>query len=153
MSSSIDQGAESGEVGTCSQVGEVLHCLRHLVGQYMKLICSIALVVAMLIQPRSSKADHIVGLGAGPCSEIIEQYRTDPTVVQSWMMMWAQGFMSGLNVYLEEKGQYRDLQSMKVAAQAQMLRAYCDEHPMASLAKAVIDLFNQMPLKSKPAPR
>jgi hypothetical protein len=116
----------------------------------MKLICSIALVVAMLIQP--TKADHIVGLGAGSCGEIAEQFRSEPTETQHWMIMWAQGFMSGLNVYLEEKGQYRDLQSMKVEAQEQSLREYCDQHPMASFAKAVIDLFNQMPLKTKPAP-
>ena len=109
----------------------------------MKLICGIALAVAILIQPTSSKADYsYAGMGAYPCSKIVQD---DPKIEQI-MMTWAQGYMSGANMSLTN-GQYRDLAAMTVEAQEESLRNYCDQHPTAELIKAVMDLYVKLPLK------
>jgi hypothetical protein len=113
----------------------------------MKLI--IALALAMLIQPTSSRADAVIsGLGSVSCSEIAEGHRKLPDDTNLWIMFWAQGFMSGENIrQWNSSGQYRDLQAMTNEAQERSIRNYCDEHPMADLIKAVLDLYGKLPLK------
>jgi len=119
----------------------------------MKSKWGIALVLAMLIQPTSSRADFAyAGMGATSCGKIADGYRQNPTAIEGAMMSWAQGFMSGLNVKELANGQYRDLQAMTIEAQEQNLRSYCDEHPLAQLVKGVIDLYLKLPMKKYPKP-
>jgi hypothetical protein len=115
----------------------------------MKLICSIALALGLLIQPTSSRPDVVIsGTGSVSCGKIAEDYRKLPADVEIWMMHWAQGFMSGANLnQWTSNGLYRDLQAMTLEAQEQSLRNYCDEHPMAEFVKAVLDLYGKLPLK------
>jgi hypothetical protein len=118
----------------------------------MKLICSIALAFGILIQPTSSRADYAyAGLGATACGKLAQDYRQNPTLIETGMMTWAQGFMSGANASLTN-GQYRDLQAMTIEAQEARLRSYCDEHPMAEFVKAAIDLYFKLPLKKYTPP-
>jgi hypothetical protein len=120
----------------------------------MKLICSIALALGLLIQPTSSRPDVVIsGTGSVSCGKIAEDYRKLPADVEIWMMHWAQGFMSGANLnQWTSNGQYRDLQAMTLEAQEQSLRNYCDEHPMAEFVKAVLDLYGKLPLKKYTPP-
>jgi len=120
----------------------------------MKLICSTALALAILIQPTSSKADYAyAGMGATACGKIAQEYRQNPTGIEGLMMTWAQGFMSGENLSISAKSTgYRDLQAMTIEAQTQSLRNYCDEHPLAEFVDAVIDLYVKLPLKNYPPP-
>jgi hypothetical protein len=114
----------------------------------MKLICSIAFVLVMLIQPTSSRADFAyAGLGATSCGKIAQDYQQNPTHIETAMMTWAQGFMSGANAGLLQNGRYRDLAAMTIEAQEASLRSYCDEHPMAEFVKAAADLYFKLPLK------
>jgi len=74
----------------------------------MKPICGIALVVGMLIQPTTSKADMFVsGLGAVTCAKIADEYRRDPKV-EYMMVSWAQGFIRN------HRNEYRDLAAKSV---------------------------------------
>jgi hypothetical protein len=116
----------------------------------MKLICSIGLVVGILAQPTSLKADWMMsGVGVVSCGKIAEDYRKDATYTHTFTMNWAQGYMSGANaVAIGSYGKYRDLQAMTVDEQQQSLRDYCDKHPVATFSKAVIDLYNKLPAKS-----
>jgi hypothetical protein len=120
----------------------------------MKLICSIALALAILIRPTSSRADVVIsGAGSVSCGKIAEDYRKIPSDVEIWVMHWAQGFMSGANInQWTSNGQYRDLQAMTIEAQSRSLREYCDEHPMAEFVKAVLDLYGKLPLKKYTPP-
>jgi hypothetical protein len=119
----------------------------------MKLICSIALALAILIQPTSSRADYaFAGLGATACGKIAQDYQRNPTGIEGLMMTWAQGFMSGANIEELQNGRYRDLQAMTIEAQEQSLRNYCDQHPMAEFVKAVFDLYFKLPLKKYTPP-
>jgi len=116
----------------------------------MKVIC-IALALGLLIQP--TRADYFVaGIGATACGKIAQDYRQYPTHIGTAMMTWAQGFMSGANIASLQNGQYRDLQAMTVEAQEQSLRNYCDQHPMAELAEAVIVLYKKLPMKKYTPP-
>jgi hypothetical protein len=119
----------------------------------MKLIWSIALALAMLIQPTGSRAEEFsyAGIGAISCGEIAKGYRQNPTQIENMMVTWAQGFMSGQNLS-PGSTQYRDLAAMSLDAQKESLRNYCDEHPMAELVKGVIDLYLKLPLKKYPPP-
>ena len=115
----------------------------------MKLIYRIALVLWILIQPTSSRADYVIqGIGLVSCGMIAEGYRQSPRAIEGSMMDWAQGFMSGASA----SGQYRDLQAMTLDAQKASLRNYCDEHPMAEFWKAVLDLYGKLPLKQGTPP-
>ena len=116
----------------------------------MKLICSIALALAILIQP--TRADfYYAGVGAISCAKIAQDYQQNPTEIGKVMMTWAQGFMSGANAALG-KDQYRDLAAMTLEAQEASLRSYCDEHPMAEFYKAAMDLYFKLPLKKYTPP-
>jgi hypothetical protein len=120
----------------------------------MKLICSIALALAILIHPTSSRADSVIsGPGSMSCGKIAEDYRKAPTDVEYWITFWAQGFMSGENnSQFAIDGQYRDLEAITVEAQQKSLTSYCDEHPMARFVTAVLDLYGKLPLKKYPPP-
>jgi len=120
----------------------------------MKLICSVTLALAILIQPTSSKADYAyAGMGATACGKIAQEYRQNPTAIEGLMMTWAQGFMSGENLSISPRStQYRDLAALSVDAQKESLRNYCDEHPMAEFVKAVLDLYFKLPLKKYTPP-
>jgi hypothetical protein len=113
----------------------------------MKRICSIALVLGILIQPTSSKAEFFMaGIGAVSCDKVAEGYQQDATKTEGVMLTWTQGFMSGSNVNLEN-GQYRDLTAMTLDDQKKSLRAYCDAHPLAEFIEAAMDLYSKLPLK------
>jgi len=88
----------------------------------MKLICSVALAPAILIQP--TRADfYYAGVGAISCAKIAQDYQQNPTEIGKVMMTWAQGFMSGANInQWASNGQYRDLQAMTTEAQSRSLR-------------------------------
>jgi hypothetical protein len=50
----------------------------------MKLICSVALALAILIQPTSSRADVVIsGAGSVSCGKIAEDYRKLPTDIEN----------------------------------------------------------------------
>jgi hypothetical protein len=115
----------------------------------MKLICSTVLVLGMLIQPTSSRADFAyAGVGATSCGRIAQDYQRE---IGKVVMTWAQGFMSGANM-VSTDGQYRDLAAMTTEAQEQSLRTYCDEHPMAQFIDAAMELYFKLPLKKYPSP-
>ena len=59
----------------------------------MKRICSIALVLGILIQPTSSKAEFFMaGVGAVSCGTVAEGYRQDPTQTEGVMLYMGAGF-------------------------------------------------------------
>jgi len=121
-------------------------------GPAMKLICSIALAVGILIQPTISKADFAyMGVGATSCGKLAQDYQRNPGQTEGAMMTWAEGFMSGATMGFTP-GQYRDLQAMTAEAQEESLRNYCDEHPMAEFIKAAIDLYLKLPMKKYTPP-
>jgi hypothetical protein len=115
----------------------------------MKLKCSVALVLWMLIQPTSSRAEDTLytGLGAMTCGKIAQGYRQNPTVFEAMIMSWSQGFMNGVNVSVKKDVGHRDLGAITVEAQKTSLRNYCDDHPLAEFWEAVINLYGKFPAK------
>jgi len=84
----------------------------------MKLICSIALALAILIQPTRADFYYAV-VGAISCVKIAQDYQQNPTEIGKVMMTWAQGFMSGANAALgkePQRQQYSYLQAPHLQA-------------------------------------
>jgi hypothetical protein len=66
-----------------------------------------------------------MGIGTATCLQFATEYRADAGIEQRFFD-WAQGLMSGINDALEDNmGKYRDLNSMPIAQQKEILRAYC----------------------------
>jgi len=73
-----------------------------------------------------------MGIGTATCLQFATAYRADAGIEQRFFD-WAQGLMLGINDALEDTmGKYRDLNSMPIAQQKEILRAYCDDHPAAT---------------------
>ena len=87
-----------------------------------------------------------MGMGTNSCSKFAEVYRESPARWEILFFSWAQGFMSGLNFERIELGQYRDMSAMPTGAQKNVIRVYCDRHPLGNYMDAVIDLYQRLPL-------
>jgi hypothetical protein len=81
-----------------------------------------------------------MGMGTATCVQFATEYRADAGIEQRFFD-WAQGLMSGINDALEDTmGKYRDLNSMPIAQQKEILRAYCDDHPAATYRNGINDM-------------
>jgi hypothetical protein len=84
-----------------------------------------------------------MGWGTSTCAQFANLYRSDPEFVEEHLFIWAQGFMSGLNVALQgDTGLTKNLGSMSTAQQQGAIRAYCNDHPLATYIDAVLDLWS-----------
>jgi hypothetical protein len=90
-------------------------------GQQMrKLLIAASLLCAGTVhgEPLSS-----MGIGTATCVQFATEHRADAGIEQRFFD-WAQGLMSGINDALEDSmGKYRDLNSMPIAQQKEILRA------------------------------
>ena len=84
------------------------------------------------------------------CGEFAKMVRDDPKNVEHFFGSWAQGFMSGWNFALLEQSFYRDIGSESVEETDFFIRQYCDAHPLATYAQAVMNVFSKMPVKAVP---
>ena len=54
-------------------------------------------------------------------------------------------FMSGMNwIDVKHDRTSKDIMSLSTADQKQLIRNYCNEHPLASFWEAVIDVYNRL---------
>jgi hypothetical protein len=84
----------------------------------------------------------------GPVSEHVGNSR--PTIAsmfntENTYFDWAEGFMSGMNwIDVKHDRTSKDIMSLSTADQKQLIRNYCNEHPLASFWEAVIDVYNRL---------
>jgi hypothetical protein len=58
----------------------------------------------------------------------------------------AQGFMSAMNAEaIAHSRPFRLIEGRQAAAHKLAIRSYCDAHPLAQYAQAVVDLYNSLP--------
>ncbi len=95
----------------------------------------------------SDKLYPAVGFGTITCYEYLHPNRERDFVGRGiHIFSWAQGFMSGKNVY----GEYNiDLLSISIEEQEVIMKVYCEEHKRDSVAKAVEFLHEELWRKSK----
>jgi hypothetical protein len=116
------------------------------------------MIASLLLYVGTAHAEPFsnMGVGAQTCAQFVAYYRADAATEQRFFD-WAQGLMSGINDALEDTvGKYRDLNSMPIAQQKEILRAFCLNRPTAKYGDAVNSLLSRLPvvpstLKGAPA--
>jgi hypothetical protein len=89
----------------------------------------------------------VMGGGNFSCSEFAEKYRHDPLYTDTLFFYWAQGYMSGLNMFLvATKNPIHDLNAWPINTQLQIIRTFCNERPLAMFMESVQNLYDKLPL-------
>src|ERR1017187_2318933 len=78
----------------------------------------------------------MMGIGVRTCAKFASDVKDDPSLSELHYFLWAQGFMSGLNVADIKK--QRNLSSKSVKDQMSFIDIFCDKHPLAPYMLAVI---------------
>ena len=107
-----------------------------------------AVSLAIAMTASVCHADMVMmGIGTFTCGQFGNQYAQDPDATENAYFAWAQGFMSSMNMTMVTgpAKSYHDLET-PVTSQKSQLRAYCNAHPLAGYAEAVLDLFGSLPI-------
>jgi hypothetical protein len=104
-----------------------------------------ALIALITCPPMAMGAERAAWIGPGTvsCADFGQACRDDRKGAENLFFSWAQGFMSGLNTELLERGE-ADLNKLSVAEQKELLRSYCEAHPRAAYFAAVFELYNRL---------
>jgi len=106
------------------------------------------LIIASLLYAGIAHAEPFstMGVGSQTCAQFVTYYRADAAIEQRFFD-WAQGLMSGINDALEDTvGKYRDLNSMPIAQQKEILRAFCISHPASKYRDGINGLLGRLPI-------
>ena len=114
-------------------------------------LAAVALAGALVTGVAPAKADDamiVMGPGTMNCMQFSALRRQPQPVAQAAendFFFWAQGIMSGINMGKEAMGQpTKNLSSIDIDDQRQLLREYCNAHPTKTYMDGVIDLLNQL---------
>ena len=94
-------------------------------------------------QASATDGKTLRGPGARTCEEFAFNLRVNLNTETTYSD-WAEGFISGMNWTDVMNGHTaKNIMALSVADQKQVIRNYCNEHPLASYWEAVIDLYNR----------
>lgn len=101
----------------------------------------LALALTFASTGDSAEQIEIVGLGASPCSQYLEEISGNIAIEREYLS-WALGYMSGLLVRAPpgEIVQLRNSE-LPLTKQAGYLRTYCTGHPNEAVSDAVQELY------------
>lgn len=89
------------------------------------------------------------GYGAGmrTCAQFAKDYAANPTRIEELYFIWAEGFMSALNLSTAANdGFYKDFSRGDEASWKLHIRSYCNAHPLTQYGMAAMDLLNSLPV-------
>jgi len=110
------------------------------------LLSAVFLVLAVGAANPQQEQGAMTGVGMTSCAEFAQKYRDDPNFAHTLYFVWAQGFMSGLNLMqLALKGPMHDLNGWPFSQQQLHIRTFCDQRPLSTVAQAVRSVFNALP--------
>jgi hypothetical protein len=112
----------------------------------MRLLLAVCFVVALGGIACAGERRNSIGAGAISCGKFAEQYRSHPEQTETIYVIWAQGFISGVNAILYPQGKFVDLQAKTLEEWKAFLRRYCNEHPLASYGSGVFELMSTLPV-------
>jgi hypothetical protein len=89
------------------------------------------------------------GMGAFSCAEYAKFYAANPTTGEGLSEIWAQGFITGLELSNAANGFHT-----KISAAAQFphesfkarINEYCDSYPLRPYSQAVLDFYLSLPI-------
>lgn len=108
-----------------------------------------AILISILIARPSVAADDpsvYVGIGASSCSSIISAAKKGMDLRYD-ITVWAQGFVSGanfINAVNKHANFHFDATEVKNKAWP-AVSAYCEEHPLSNVEKALIEMMFELP--------
>lgn len=110
-------------------------------------------VVQFALSVRAAEDLMIWGLGGASCAKYAKVFKENPDRAQEALIDWAQGFMSGLNVGLQNANMPTRNLSGSTENLANMVMAGCDQRPLALVLDLVRVYFEHLPLSNyrKPA--
>lgn len=95
--------------------------------------------------PAASGAHPIQGVGSNSCAQFALDYRKNPEIWETGYFMWAQGYMSGLNISAMGNGNRARELAGDYSLQKQRIRVFCDQYPLKSYMDSIIDLWKVLP--------
>jgi hypothetical protein len=103
-------------------------------------------VALYFLLPSPLLAEDYPGAGPGTqtCALFTQSYATNPDDTERLYFLWAQGFLTGLNIARAGK-LYANLNAKTTSDQKGAIRAYCDAHPFKNYLDAVIALYFSLP--------
>lgn len=80
------------------------------------------------------------------CTDFAKDYAAYAGKAEDIYFTWAQGFMSALNLNLSaNQGVYRVIDGAAMPTYKIQIRSFCDGHPLAPYAAAIMDLMASLP--------
>ena len=114
-------------------------------GQRMVRLFSFGCCLCVSSQASADDDKVLGGPGARTCGEFAFDYRVNRNTEYTYFD-WAEGFMSGMNrTDVTNDHTAKNIMALSTADQKQVIRNYCNEHPLAPYWEAVIDLYNRLP--------
>lgn len=112
----------------------------------MKAVITIAVFSSFICSTSSYAQEPTFGGGAGlkTCAEFANAYQTQPKLMENIFFTWAQGYMTGRNIWSDDRMFQIDLSVWAPDTQKSHIRDYCDEHPLKLYIEAVDDLSGSM---------
>jgi hypothetical protein len=96
-------------------------------------------------QASATEDKALRGPGVRTCGEFAFDYRVNLNTENTYFD-WAEGFMSGMNrTDVMNDHTAKNIMALSTADQKQVIRNYCNEHPLAPYWEAVIDLYDRLP--------
>ncbi|MCE4226772.1 hypothetical protein HCU64_23810 [Methylobacterium sp. C25] len=107
---------------------------------------SVALIVLLATISGHAQNGNVAGFGLTPCREIDSFVSLAPG--RTAILGWAFGFMSGVNAMKTARDRnFRDLAGLNADLMLGSIRAYCNQHPDASVIAAVEAIQISRPLR------
>jgi hypothetical protein len=105
-----------------------------------------------LASPAVGEDSAGAGIGTSTCAQFAQECAKSPSFVESLYFAWAQGYMSGLNIFRSDN-RYASLHAKSVEVEEDELRSYCDAHPLKNYVDAVMALYWSLPQNPLPSPK
>ncbi len=108
----------------------------------MKRFAFVLVLICFSVQSFAAEKAVWIGPGTMTCAQVAQAYRDHPED-ENLFFSWAEGFMSGLNTELLQRGE-TDLNGLPLDTQKQFIKSYCKDHPRTPYLGAVFKLFDRM---------
>ncbi len=108
----------------------------------MKRFAFVLVLICFSVQSFAAEKAIWIGPGTMTCAQVAQAYRDHPED-ENLFFSWAEGFMSGLNTELLQRGE-TDLNGLPLDTQKQFIKSYCKDHPRTPYLGAVFKLFDRM---------
>jgi hypothetical protein len=111
-------------------------------------VANLLLAFVLCCGAKAEDAGQGYGVGMKSCAQFVKDYAVNPAGAEELYFLWAEGFMSALNLsFATNTGVYKDFSRGDATSYKLRIRSYCEAHPQKQYVGAVMDLLNSLPVK------